>query len=56
VEVDSNPNPLRDLFADPLLHPTEGVVTLPDSAGLGIEPDLAAAREFLVRHDYGKGR
>lgn len=52
VEVDSNPNPLRDLFAGPLLRPDEGVVTLPESAGLGIEPDLAAAREFQVRHDY----
>lgn len=52
VEVDSNPNPLRDLFAGPLLRPDEGVVTLPESPGLGIEPDLAAARQFLVRHDY----
>ena len=52
VEVDSNPNPLRDLFAGPLLRPDEGTVTLPDEAGLGIEPDLAAAREFLVPHGY----
>lgn len=52
VEVDSNPNPLRDLFAAPLLRIDEGKVTLPDSPGLGIEPDLAVARKFLVNHRY----
>jgi L-alanine-DL-glutamate epimerase-like enolase superfamily enzyme len=52
VEVDSNPNPLRDLFAGPLLRLDEGMVTLPDTPGLGMEPDLAGAREFLVPHDY----
>jgi L-alanine-DL-glutamate epimerase-like enolase superfamily enzyme len=52
VEVDSNPNPLRDLFAAPLLRIDEGGVTLPDSPGLGVEPDQAVAREFLVSHSY----
>ncbi|ARP90585.1 mandelate racemase [Bordetella genomosp. 9] len=48
AEVDSNPNPLRDLFAGGCLRPRDGVVTLPDAPGLGIEPDLAAAQDYLV--------
>jgi D-galactarolactone cycloisomerase len=53
VEVDSNPNPMRDLFAAPCLRPDNGSVTLPDQPGLGVTPDLDAAREFLVAHRYG---
>ncbi len=52
VEVDSNPNSLRDLFAAPCLRPENGSVTLPDQPGLGVAPDLDTAREFLVRHQY----
>lgn len=52
VEVDSNPNSLRDLFAAPCLRPENGTVTLPDQPGLGVVPDLDTAREFLVRHQY----
>ncbi|MEO6986919.1 MAG: mandelate racemase/muconate lactonizing enzyme family protein [Paralcaligenes sp.] len=50
VEVDSNPNPLRDLFATPYLRPDNGTITLSDQPGLGITPDLEAARNFLVKH------
>jgi L-alanine-DL-glutamate epimerase-like enolase superfamily enzyme len=50
AEVDSNPNPLRERFAGDRLRPVDGVVTLPDVPGLGIEPDLAACREYAV--DY----
>lgn len=50
VEVDSNPNPLRDLFATPYLRPDNGTITLSDQPGLGITPDLDAARGFLVKH------
>lgn len=52
VEVDSNPNPLRDMFAGPYLRPRDGIVTLSDQPGLGITPDIDTAREFLVRHQY----
>jgi L-alanine-DL-glutamate epimerase-like enolase superfamily enzyme len=52
VEVDSNPNPLRDLFAAPCLYPDNGHVTLPDQPGIGIVPDLDAARAFRVKHRY----
>lgn len=53
VEVDSNPNPLRDLLAGDLVRPVEGGVALPESPGLGVVPDLQAIRGFLVTHKYG---
>ena len=52
VEVDSNPNPLRDLFAASCLRLDEGTVTLPHRPGLGITPDIGAAHDFLVKHRY----
>lgn len=52
VEVDANPNPLRDLFSGPCPAPENGVFTLPDQSGLGITPNLDAARGFLVSHHY----
>jgi L-alanine-DL-glutamate epimerase-like enolase superfamily enzyme len=50
AEVDSNPNPLRELFAGDCLRPVDGIITLPDAPGLGIEPDLAASRDYAVDH------
>lgn len=52
VEVDSNPNPLRDLLARPYPRVVDGAIRLPDAPGLGIAPDLDAVRGFLVKHDY----
>jgi D-galactarolactone cycloisomerase len=47
AEVDANPNPLReDVFS---LHVQDGVVTLSNAAGLGVEPDLRALARFAVR-------
>jgi hypothetical protein len=48
VEVDSNPNPLRELLANPLPKITNGEVGLSDLPGLGIEPDLEALKPFLI--------
>jgi D-galactarolactone cycloisomerase len=53
VEVDSNPNPLRDVLATPALSLKEGVVSLSSRPGLGVVPDLAAVRGFIVEHHYG---
>lgn len=53
VEVDSNPNPLRDVLAAAFLRPVEGKVTMPDAPGLGLEPDLDAVKAFRVAHRYG---
>lgn len=48
VEVDSNPNPLRELLAHPLSKVSNSEVCLSDQAGLGIEPDLLALKPFLI--------
>ncbi|MFC7517331.1 mandelate racemase/muconate lactonizing enzyme family protein [Herbaspirillum sp. GCM10030257] len=52
VEVDSNPNPLRELLLPPGLKVVEGMVTLPDSPGLGLSLDMNAVGEFRRPHAY----
>lgn len=52
VEVDSNPNPLRELLATPYPAVNEGAVILSDHPGLGVAPDMDALRGFLTRHYY----
>lgn len=51
VEVDANPNPLRELLAMPSFTLIDGAVLLGQSPGLGVEPDLQATREFMVQVD-----
>jgi D-galactarolactone cycloisomerase len=46
LEVDSNANPLRDLFCGPVIDIRDGRVTLPDDPGLGIEPDLSSIEHY----------
>ena len=48
LEVDSNPNPLRTLLAQPFPRLADGAFALPDAPGIGVEPDMGAARPFLV--------
>ncbi len=48
VEVDSNPNPLREMLAEPGFAVADGKVTLSDRPGLGVEPMLDAAARYLV--------
>lgn len=48
VEVDANPNPLRELLAMPQFSLHDGAVQLSDAPGLGVVPDLQATREFQV--------
>jgi len=52
VEVDSNPNPLRELLATPYPAVDNGAITLSDQPGLGVAPDMDAVRGFLTRHQY----
>lgn len=52
VEVDSNPNPLRELLATPYPAVDNGAITLSDQPGLGVAPDMDAIRGFLTRHHY----
>ncbi len=46
LEVDSNPNPLRDALAQPAPRIEDGHWVLSDAPGLGVEPDLAALASF----------
>ncbi|MFW7342061.1 mandelate racemase/muconate lactonizing enzyme family protein [Pollutimonas sp. H1-120] len=48
VEIDSNPNPLRDMLAQPAFVVEGGSVTLSDRPGLGVEPLLDEAGKYLV--------
>lgn len=48
LEVDSNPNPLRTLLAQPFPKLVDGAFVLTDAPGIGVEPDLGQARSFLV--------
>lgn len=47
AEVDANPNPLREEVFP--LTVVDGVVTLSDAPGLGVEPDLRRLAPYLVR-------
>ncbi len=53
VEVDANPNPLRDLLAPAISTLKEGGIQLSDEAGLGVAPDLKRLKSFQVGHRYG---
>jgi L-alanine-DL-glutamate epimerase-like enolase superfamily enzyme len=48
AEVDANPNPLRERLAGELPPVRNGAMTLPDRAGLGAVPDLAALAPHLT--------
>lgn len=47
LEVDCNPNPLREALATPYPQLSQGRFALPDGPGLGVEPDLKATKSFL---------
>jgi D-galactarolactone cycloisomerase len=46
AEVDANLNPLREEVFP--LRVDDGVATLPDGSGIGVEPDLARLKRYLV--------
>ena len=48
LEHDVMENPLREALAQPFPRVRDGVFPLPAGAGLGVEPDLAAAGRWLV--------
>lgn len=48
LEHDVMENPLREILAQPFPRVRDGLFPLPDTPGLGAEPDLAAAAEWLV--------
>jgi D-galactarolactone cycloisomerase len=46
LEVDSNDNPLREDFCGTVADIRDGEIVLPETAGLGIEPDVAAIEMY----------
>jgi D-galactarolactone cycloisomerase len=48
LEHDVMENPLREALAQPFPRVQAGVFSLPDGPGLGVEPDLSAAADWLV--------
>ncbi|CAN5833149.1 mandelate racemase/muconate lactonizing enzyme family protein [soil metagenome] len=50
LEVDANPNPLREELLGDLFTVSDGSVSLPDGQGLGLEPDLTPLAKFRSLH------
>ena len=50
LEVDANPNPLREGLLGDLFTVGDGRVPLPQGQGLGLEPDLASLVAFRSLH------
>jgi len=51
LEVDANPNPLREILGAPFPElDAQGRFPLTESPGLGVAPDLEAAREWQVAY------
>ncbi|MFZ5559077.1 MAG: mandelate racemase/muconate lactonizing enzyme family protein [Pseudomonadota bacterium] len=48
LEVDVNPNPLRDGLAQPFPAIRDGCMALPAGAGVGVEPDPDVLRRYTV--------
>ena len=48
LEVDVNSNPLRENLAQPIPAIKAGQLILSDAPGLGVQPDLAATRRYIV--------
>lgn len=48
LEIDANPNPLRDVMVPDLPSVIEGRLSLPSRPGLGREPDLLEIGRYLV--------
>ena len=46
LEVDSNDNPLRSDFCGTVADVSDGEIVLPETSGLGIEPDVAAIGRY----------
>jgi L-alanine-DL-glutamate epimerase-like enolase superfamily enzyme len=55
LEVDANPNPLREGLLGDLLAVRNGCVSLPDGHGLGLEPDLKPLANFRSLHIERQG-
>jgi L-alanine-DL-glutamate epimerase-like enolase superfamily enzyme len=50
LELDINPNPLREELAKPYPQISEGALNLSNAPGLGVEPDLEFGRQFQAAY------
>jgi L-alanine-DL-glutamate epimerase-like enolase superfamily enzyme len=50
LEIDANPNPLRERLCGPLAEVADGRAALTAAPGLGVDPDLAALSPYAVPH------
>ena len=50
LEVDANPNPLREGLLGDLLTVRDGCVSLPGGQGLGLEPDIKSLASLRTLH------
>jgi D-galactarolactone cycloisomerase len=48
LELDATDNPFRTLLADPFPKIEDGIFHLTEEPGLGVAPDMAALKEYLV--------
>ena len=48
MELDPNPNPFREELGRGLLTVTDGTLPLPQAPGLGVAPDEARLRRYLL--------
>jgi L-alanine-DL-glutamate epimerase-like enolase superfamily enzyme len=53
LELDATDNPLRTLLAAPFPDTDGGIFHLSDQPGLGVVPDMAALKPFLVLTNGG---
>jgi len=51
LEVDSSDNPLQEILAGRSLSLSSGLFQLGSGSGLGIEPDIETAKEYLVSNN-----
>jgi L-alanine-DL-glutamate epimerase-like enolase superfamily enzyme len=48
LEVDSNDNPLREDFCGAVADVKDGEIVLPETPGLGVEPDVKAIEKYMT--------
>jgi len=56
IEYDRNPNPLRDLLAGKSFSLHEGMLSIPDQPGIGIELEPRILEEYTASHKESQSR
>jgi len=56
IEYDRNPNPLRDLLAGKSFSLHEGMLSIPDKPGIGIELERQVLEEYTASHKESLSR